>query len=90
MHRYRVGRTRSSHQSTVGNLLARRRPVAIRRVGDQVSGDPIEVRAQSVRRIKAPISPPPASQARFSIGRRPLKVAPPARGPPSPLYPKWS
>src|SRR5215467_13363789 len=53
---------RGPHHSNQGKRLARRKRVIIRRAGDQVSGEPMEVVDQSKARIRSPISPPPVSQ----------------------------
>lgn len=52
-----------------GNPLRRTSPTMLRNDWDQVSTGPTGLRAQSVARILAPISPPPRRQVR-SAGRR--------------------
>src|SRR6516225_9789138 len=48
------------HHSSSGNRLASRKVTIMRRLGDHRPTGPSGVRVQSVARIRAPISPPPA------------------------------
>src|SRR4051794_16417409 len=56
------------HQSTMENLLLRTTPVMVFRLRGQVATGPSFVFDQSIERMSAPISPPPARQSSSAEG----------------------